>query len=102
MLGISYLIFLAFPKLIRTIDITSAPIDPGILSAVFVAILAVLTFKSLTWLLIRSIWPDFAAYAQVDLVTDFLHLERHHRVIVFMAFYLILLLSFVITLAALV
>ncbi len=102
MLGISYLIFLAFPWLIRVIDITSAPLDPGILSAVFVAILAVLTFKAVTWIIIQSIWPDFAHYAQVDLIGDFLRLHELYRVLIFLSFYLVLLLSFVMTLAALI
>ncbi len=102
MLGLSYLIFLAFPWLIREIDVTSAPLDPGILSAVFVAILGVLTFKAVTWILIRSIWPDFAEYAQFDLFLDFLGLKELHKVLIFLGFYLILLLSFVFTLAALV
>jgi len=52
-----------FPRLIRQIDPSAAPIDPGILSGIVLAIVAVLVFNSVTWWLIRVIWPVFADYS---------------------------------------
>jgi hypothetical protein len=48
----SLLVFLNFPWLSRHWDISSAAIDAGALSAVAMAIFALLMFKAITWWLI--------------------------------------------------
>lgn len=93
-------IFLVFPWLSRQIDVTSAPIDPGALSAIIMAILAFLVFKAVTWVVIRMIWPVFAEYSEESFETQFLSLSAREKVLIYLGFYLLLLYGFVITLSA--
>lgn len=101
-IGGSLLLFLVFPWLSRYLDITSAPIDPGALSAVVMAVFALLLFKAITWWLIKTLWPALAAYAELHFANHFQSLSACYKVIIFLSFYLLLLLFFVLTLAALV
>jgi len=95
-------LFLYFPGLSRLIDITSAPIDPGALSAVIMAILSLLAFKAVTWWLINIIWPVFAEYSKEHFEQNFKSLLPWQKVIIYLAFYLLLLYSFVATLAGII
>ncbi len=95
-------VFMLFPAVVRMVDTTAAPIDAGALSAVLMAALAFVLFKSLTWWLIKSIWPVFAGYAEACFDSDFMGLEAGRRVLIFMGFYLCLLLGFVLTLQAII
>lgn len=97
----SLILFLYFPWVSRRIDITSAPIDPGALSAVIMAILALLAFKAVTWWLINIIWPVLAEYSKEHFERNFKSLPSWQKVIIYLGFYLLLLYSFVGTLAAL-
>ena len=92
--------FLVFPRLIRLVDITSAPIDPGAFSAVILAIAALLLFKAVTWWLIKAIWPVFADFSDHHFERTFRSLTALQKVVIYLVFYLALLLSFVVTLAA--
>lgn len=92
--------FLAFPWLSRHIDITSAPVDPGALSIVIMAVLAFLVFKSFTWLLLQVIWPVFAEYSEWNFEDDFVSLPALYKVLIYLSFYLLLLFGFVGALAA--
>ena len=94
-------LFLYFPSLSRQIDITSAPIDPGALSAVIMAILSLLAFKAVTWWLINIIWPVLAEYSKEHFERNFKSLLSWQKVIIYLGFYLLLLYSFVGTLSAL-
>ncbi|MHB1178209.1 MAG: hypothetical protein ACYCZO_07745 [Daejeonella sp.] len=94
-------LFLYFPWLSRWIDITSAPIDPGALSAVIMAILSLLAFKAVTWWLINIIWPVLAEYSKEHFERNFKSLQSWQKVIIYLSFYISLLYSFVATLAAL-
>ncbi|WP_276360184.1 hypothetical protein [Daejeonella sp. H1SJ63] len=96
------LLFLCFPWLSRWIDITSAPIDPGALSAVIMAILSLLAFKAVTWWLINIIWPVLADYSEEQFEQNFKSLSAWQKVIIYLGFYLLLLYSFVATLAAII
>ena len=96
------LLFLNFPYLSRQIDAASAPIDPGALSAVLMAVLALLLFKSITWWLIKSIWPVLATYSEYHFAHNFKSLSPCLKVIIYLSFYLLLLFSFVFTLMALI
>jgi hypothetical protein len=82
-------------------DITSAPIDVGALSAILMAVLALLTFKAITWWIIKIIWPVLAEYSQDHFERNFKSLLSWQKVIIFLGFYLLLLYSFVAALAAL-
>ncbi|MEJ7780375.1 MAG: hypothetical protein WKF68_12380 [Daejeonella sp.] len=95
------ILFLYFPWLSRWIDITSAPIDPGALSAVIMAILSLLAFKAVTWWLINIIWPVLAEYSKEHFERNFKSLMSWQKVIIYLSFYLLLLYSFIATLAAL-
>ncbi|WP_207425064.1 hypothetical protein [Pedobacter sp. SYSU D00535] len=96
------LLFLLFPKLIRYIDISAAPIDAGIISALILSIVAILSFKAVTWWLIKSVWPLLATYSRNQFENDFQSLSSWQKILIFLAFYLSLLFSFVFTLAAIV
>ncbi len=94
-------VFLLFPFICRSIDVTSAPVDPGVLSIVIIALLAFLVFKSVTWTTIKIIWPVFADYSELHFEEDFRTLCPVHKVIIYLTFYLFLLFGMVATLAAL-
>lgn len=95
-------LFLIFPRVVRHIDITSAPADPGILSIVIMAVLAFLIFKAVTWWTIRIIWPVLAEYSEQHFERNFKSLLSWQKVVIYLAFYLLLLLGMIITLAALI
>lgn len=101
MIFLSLVGFLLFPWLCRHIDVTSAPLDPGMLSIVLMAVLSFLIFKAITWWVIRVIWPVFAEYSEVYFEDNFTSLRPVQKVLIYLAFYLLLLFGFVLTLAAL-
>ena len=94
------IVFILFPRLIRLVDITSAPIDPGAFSAVILAVAALLLFKAVTWWLMKAIWPVFADFSDHHFERLFKALPGLHRVVIYLAFYLALLFGFVGVLAA--
>jgi succinate dehydrogenase hydrophobic anchor subunit len=94
------LIFLLFPRLVRQVDYTAAPIDPGALSAVILAIAAMLFFKAVTWWLLKTIWPVFADYSDNHFERNFKSLLSLHKVLIYLVFYLALLYGFVLVLVA--
>ncbi len=96
------ILFLFFPYLVRQIDVTAAAIDPGIFSAIILAASAVLIFKALTWWLIRTIWPVFAEYSSEHFERNFKSLFSWQKVLIYLSFYLFILFSFVLVLAALI
>ncbi len=95
-------IFLGFPYIVRQIDNTAAAIDPGIFSAIILAVSAILIFKALTWWLIRTIWPVFAEYSAEHFERNFKSLFSWQKVLIYLGFYLFILYSFVMVLAALI
>lgn len=96
----SVCIFLVFPWISRYIDVTSASFDLGILSAILLSILALLSFKAVTWIVIKAIWPLFSFYSENQLERDFKILLPLEKVVIYLMFYLLLLLAFIITLVA--
>jgi len=96
------LIFFSFPYAIRLLDITAAAIDPGIYSAIILAVSAILIFKSGTWWIIKVTWPVFAEYAAQHFENNFKSLLSLHKVLIYLGFYLIIFYAFVIVLAALI
>jgi len=97
---LSLILFLSFPWLSRHWDITSAAIDCGALSAVIMAVFTQLVFKAVTWRLIKAIWPVLANYSEFHFENNFKSLAPCVKVVIYLSFYLLLLLSFVFTLAA--
>ena len=95
-------IFLLFPGLSRLADITSVPVDPGIFSAVFLAISTMMVFKTVTWWLLKTIWPVFADYSSNHFERDFRSLLPLHKVLIYLGFYIMLLYAFVLVLMAIV
>lgn len=93
--------FLLFPYIIRQLDVTAAAIDPGIISAVILAAVAILIFKALTWWLIKVIWPVFADYSSRQFESNFRAMLPRQKVVIYLGFYLLILYAFVIVLAAL-
>jgi len=94
-------ILVKIPAILRFFDPTAAPVDLGIFSTIILTVVAILIFKSLTWILIRSLWPDLADYAQNKFANDFNELEPWQRVKIFLGFYLVLFVSFVLAFKAL-
>ena len=92
------LIFLLFPRLVRQLDYTAAPIDPGAFSAVILAISAMLIFKAVTWWLLKAIWPVFADYSDQHFERNFKSLLSLHKVLIYLVFYLAMLYGFVLVL----
>jgi hypothetical protein len=99
-IGLVLLLFAIFPQLVRSFDESAAPIDPGALSAILMAVLAMLIFKLSTWWLIRTIWPLFATYSKYHFETNFKSLQSWQKVIIFLGFYCSLLFAFILILIA--
>ncbi|MGV3686472.1 MAG: hypothetical protein ACO1NS_12650 [Daejeonella sp.] len=97
-----FIAFLIFPFLVRQVDETAAAIDPGIFSAVLLAVTAVLIFQAVTWWIIRVIWTVFHTYSIHHFENNFKSLESWQKVTIYLAFYLLVLYSFVLVLLALV
>jgi Zn-dependent protease with chaperone function len=93
-------LLMVFPRLIRWFDPSAAPIDPGILSGILLAVVAVLIFLSVTWWIIRSIWTFFCTYSENDLVDDFKKLTAWQKVVIYLGFYLALASFFLLALVA--
>lgn len=96
------LIFFLFPYFIREIDVSAAAIDPGIFSAIILAVLAVLIFKTATWWLIKTIWPVFAEYSDEHFERNFKSLISWQKVVIYLGFYLLILYAFVVILASII
>ena len=94
--------FLVFPYIIRQLDITAAAIDPGIISAVILAAVAILIFKALTWWLIKVIWPVFANFSEQQFESNFRSMQSGQKVIIYLSFYMLILYAFVVVLSALI
>ncbi|MDP3468288.1 MAG: hypothetical protein Q8S11_08135 [Daejeonella sp.] len=95
-------VFFLFPYLIRQLDVSAAAIDPGIISAVILAAIAILVFKALTWWLIKVIWPVFAEYSEQQFESNFRSMRTGQKVIIYLSFYLLILYAFILVLAALI
>ncbi|WP_276348683.1 hypothetical protein [Daejeonella sp. JGW-45] len=96
------LIFLLYPYFIRQIDITAAAIDPGVYSAVILAVSALLIFKAATWWIIKAIWPVFASYSEHHFEANFRSLTAGQKVVIYLGFYLVILFGFIEVLEAVV
>ena len=96
------LIFITFPYAVRMIDSTAAAIDPGIYSAIILAVSAILIFKAGTWWIIKIIWPVFAEYSDQHFEDNFSSLINSQKVLVYLGFYLSIFYAFVIVLVALI
>ncbi len=96
------IIFLCYPYFIREIDITAAAIDPGIYSAVILAVSAILIFKAATWWIIKTIWPVFAVFSDHHFEGNFKSLTPAQKVVIYLGFYLVILYGFIKVLGALI
>lgn len=96
------LIFLIYPYFIRQIDVTAAAIDPGIYSAIILAVSTLLIFQAVTWWVIKAIWPVFANYSDYHFEANFKSLTAGQKVLIYLGFYLLILFSFIKILAALI
>ncbi|SEM30252.1 hypothetical protein SAMN05216436_103148 [bacterium A37T11] len=99
-LGISLLLYWASQYVLRGLDVTSAPIDPGVLSAIPLTVLAVLTFMALTGPIIRQQWPVLDTYQEIFFEHTFKTLLSWQKVVIYLCLYLSLLFAFVATLSA--
>jgi hypothetical protein len=95
-----FIIILVSPSGLRLIDPSAAPLDIGVLSAIIMTVAAVMIFKSVTWLLIRSIWPVFAEYSREHFERNFKVLNPCQKVLIYLGFYSLLFVSFIAALIA--
>ncbi|MES3016402.1 MAG: hypothetical protein V4721_01430 [Bacteroidota bacterium] len=95
------LIFICFPYGVRLVDVTAAAIDPGIYSAIILAVSAILIFKAGTWWIIKVIWPVFAEYSAQQFERNFRSLINVQKVLIYLGFYLSVFYAFVLVLTAL-
>jgi hypothetical protein len=94
------LIFLWYPYLIWKIDVTAAAIDPGVYSAIILAVSAILIFKAATWWIIKTIWPVFGTYSDHHFEANFRSLPAGQKVVIYLGFYLLILFAFIKVLGA--
>ncbi|MDX3916346.1 MULTISPECIES: hypothetical protein [Olivibacter] len=97
----SILAYIAYQPLIRLVDVTAAPIDYGVLSAILVAAVAVLSFVQLCLWVLHRHWPFLGEYAAEHFERNFKSLLSWQKVGVYLGFFLALLYAFVIALGAL-
>ncbi|WP_134089170.1 hypothetical protein [Olivibacter sp. XZL3] len=97
----SILAYLVYQPLIRLVDVTAAPIDYGILSAILVAAVAVLSFVQLCLWVLHRHWPFLGEYAAEHFERNFKSLLSWQKVGFYLGFFLALLYAFVIALGAL-
>jgi succinate dehydrogenase hydrophobic anchor subunit len=90
------LIFFIFPYMVRKIDGTAAAIDPGIISAIILTVLAVLVFKTVTWWLLKTIWPVLTDYSDNHFERNFKSLITWQKIVTYLSFYLMILYAFVV------
>ncbi|WP_036601025.1 hypothetical protein [Olivibacter sitiensis] len=93
--------YFIFPPVVRMVDITSAPIDPGILSAILLAAISVCSFILLSLWLLHRHWPVLGEYASEHLERNFKSLLSWQKVVIYFALFVLLLYAFVAALAAL-
>lgn len=98
--GTLLILFLGFPWLSRRIDAGAAALDAGALSLILMAILSLVVFKMLSWLIIRTVWPFLEDYTREYLVSDFNRLPPAQRISLFFTLYMLMMLAFVLTMAA--
>lgn len=97
----SILAYLVYQPLIRLVDVTAAPIDYGILSAILVAAVAVLSFVQLCLWVLHRHWPFLGEYASEHFERNFKSLLSWQKVGFYLGFFLALLYAFVMALGAL-
>lgn len=96
------LIFIFFPYGVRMVDSSAAAIDPGIYSAIILAVSAILIFKAGTWWIIKVIWPGFAEYSEQHFERNFKGLLAMQKVLIYLGFYLSIFYAFVLVLASII
>ncbi|MGB4011704.1 MAG: hypothetical protein WBL16_12070 [Zwartia sp.] len=96
------LVFMVFPYGVRMVDSSAAAIDPGIFSAIILALSAILIFKAGTWWIIKVIWPVFAEYSDWHFERNFKSLITWQKVLIYLSFYLAIFYSFVLVLGSII
>lgn len=97
---LALVLFVLSPFVLRSIDMSAAPLDAGIISAIILAVLAFLVFKAITWWLVQNIWPVLGQYSKEHFDSNFKSLLSWQKIIIYLSFYLLLLFGFIATLAA--
>ncbi len=92
--------YLGFQPLIHTVDLTAAPIDYGVLSAILIAAIAVLGFIQLCLWLLHHHWPVMGTYAADQFEENFNALLPWQKISIYLGLLLSLLYAFVLALQA--
>lgn len=100
LIGSLLCLFLVFPWLSHRIDSGAASLDAGVLSLILITLLSMIIFKTVSWLLLRTVWPCLGDYVMHCMAEDFRSLDARSRLFLFCGAYFLMILGFVATLAA--
>jgi len=95
MLLICILVFILSGDVLRTVDMTAAPIDLGVLAVLPLSAMTVIFFIILTRWIIAWQWPALNEYQQHFLEKTFKSLLPWQKVLIYFSFYLAVLFSFI-------
>lgn len=89
------LIFVLSGDLLRKVDISAAPIDPGILAILPLSAITVISFMMLSHLVIAWQWPVLDQFHLEFLERTFKSLQLWQKSLLYFSFYLAVLFAFV-------
>jgi hypothetical protein len=93
-------LFMYSGPLLRSADPAAAPVDPGILSLVLLAALALLAFVSISLWLLGLLWPVFRDYRKYHFSSNFKSLAPWQKIFFYLSTFFMLLYAFVYALSA--
>jgi hypothetical protein len=86
---VAVLLFFVTPPMIRLIDPTAGIYDAGVLQNINLTIISFCIYMTVTWTVIKNIWPDIGEYAKSGLFgVDFKNITSWQRLKVFLCLYL--------------
>lgn len=100
-IGFALVIMIVSPSLIRLMDPTAMPPDPGALGLIIMAVVAVMVFLATTWFIITQTWAGIREYFEDHFLRNFKTLTPCQKVVISLALYFALFFSFLVALAAL-
>ncbi len=89
------LLFVLSGDLIRKVDVSAAPIDPGILAVLPLSAITVISFMMLSHLVIAWQWPVLDQFHAEHLERTFKSLSLWQKSVTYFSFYLAVLFAFV-------
>ena len=94
-LMVTLLLFVLSGDLLRQVDVSAAPIDPGILAILPLSAITVISFMMLSHLVIAWQWPVLDQFHLQYLEQTFKSLPLWQKIFIYFSFYLAVLFAFV-------